>query len=295
MISPALRSTTRLPTRMSFSVMKSWLCKVARLTVVPANVTGANTPVGVRTPVRPTFTSISSNVVSFSSGGYLKASAHRGNLAVLPSSSRWEKSLTFTTAPSMGKENSPRLPPISSMKPSTSSMLEEVRYRSATGKPSSRSHSRDWSWRESSLPSTCWTLNTNRLNSRWAVILGSFWRREPAAALRGFLKGFSSKSSWRSHRRAKLSSDMYTSPRTSKKGTGSLSTLGTQRMVRMFSVTSSPVTPSPRVEPRTNRPSRYSSATESPSNLGSTTYSTSPTASRTRRSNSRSSSWEKES
>ena len=213
--------------------MKSWLCKVARLTVVPANVTGANTPVGVRTPVRPTFTSISSNVVSFSSGGYLKASAHRGNLAVLPSSSRWEKSLTFTTAPSMGKENSPRLPPISSIKPSTSSMLEEVRYRSATGKP---------------------------------------------------------KSSWRSHRRAKLSSDMYTSPRTSKKGTGSLSTLGTQRMVRMFSVTSSPVTPSPRVEPRTNRPSRYSSATESPSNLGSTTYSTSPTASRTRRSNSRSSS-----
>ena len=102
MISPALRRMTREPMRMSFSAMKSWLWRVARLTVVPARVTGWNTPVGVSTPVRPTFTWMSRRVVSFSSGGYLKASAHRGNLAVLPSSSRWEKSLTFTTAPSMG-------------------------------------------------------------------------------------------------------------------------------------------------------------------------------------------------
>jgi len=47
------------------------LCKVARLTVVPARETGENIPVGVRTPVLPTFISISRRVVSFSSGGYL--------------------------------------------------------------------------------------------------------------------------------------------------------------------------------------------------------------------------------
>ena len=97
-----MRRITREPMAMPFSRMKSWLCRVARLTVVPARVTRENTPVGVSTPVRPTFTSMSRRVVSFSSGGYLKASAHRGNLAVLPSSSRWAKSLTFTTAPSMG-------------------------------------------------------------------------------------------------------------------------------------------------------------------------------------------------
>ena len=133
------------------------------------------------------------------------------------------------------------------------------------------------------------------LSSRWAVTRGSFCRREPAAAFLGFLKGFSSKSSCLAQSLAKLSSDMYTSPRTSKKGTGSFKILGTEAMVRMFSVTSSPVTPSPRVEPRTNRPFSYSKATERPSNLGSTTYSTGPTASRTRRSKASSSSSEKES
>ena len=97
--------------------------RVARLTVVPANVTGANTPVGVRTPVRPTFTSISSNVVSFSSGGYLKASAHRGNLAVLPRVSRWLRSLTLMTAPSISKGNSSRFSPMAATWSTASSMV----------------------------------------------------------------------------------------------------------------------------------------------------------------------------
>ena len=88
MISPAFRIMTREPMRISFSVMKSWFGSVARLTVVPAKNTGSNSPVGVKTPVRPTATSMSRSVVSFSSGGYLYASAQRGNFAVLPSASR---------------------------------------------------------------------------------------------------------------------------------------------------------------------------------------------------------------
>ena len=56
--------------------------------------------------------------------------------------------------------------------------------------------------------------------------------------------------------------------------------LGMDRMVRRFSVTSSPTWPSPLVAPLTNTPSRYSSATDSPSTFGSTEYSTgSPRAS----------------
>ena len=62
------------------------------------------------------------------------------------------------------------------------------------------------------------------------------------------------------------------------------------RMARTFSVTSSPTTPSPRVEARTSCPFSYSRLQDSPSILISTTYSGSTPASRTRRSKSRSSS-----
>ena len=71
MISPALRMRTVSPTRMSFSVMKSWLWRVALVTVVPARRTGSTTALGVRTPVRPTWTTISRRTVSLISGGYL--------------------------------------------------------------------------------------------------------------------------------------------------------------------------------------------------------------------------------
>ena len=73
---------------------------------------------------------------------------------------------------------------------------------------------------------------------------------------------------------------MYTSPRTMSRGSFSGRVMGMERMVRRFSVTSSPMRPSPRVAPRTNTPSRYSSATDRPSTLGSTLYSASGKVSR---------------
>ena len=51
--------------------MKSWLCRVARSTVVPQSRIGSKTAVGVMRPVRPTESSILRMTVSFSSGGYL--------------------------------------------------------------------------------------------------------------------------------------------------------------------------------------------------------------------------------
>ena len=57
--------------RMSFSVMKSWLCRVALVTVVPASRTGVSTAFGVSTPVRPTWTTMSVTAAYFFSGGYL--------------------------------------------------------------------------------------------------------------------------------------------------------------------------------------------------------------------------------
>ena len=104
MISPAFCTSTVSPTRMSFSVMKSWLWRVALVTVVPASRTGASTALGVSTPVRPTCTTMSCTTEGFCSGGYLKATAHLGTLGggaqPSPGPTGW---LTLMTAPSMSK------------------------------------------------------------------------------------------------------------------------------------------------------------------------------------------------
>ena len=70
-ISPALRTSTVSPMRTSSLSMKSWLCSVAFVTVVPASRTGSMTAFGVSTPVRPTWTTMSRTTLSFFSGGYL--------------------------------------------------------------------------------------------------------------------------------------------------------------------------------------------------------------------------------
>ena len=102
--------------------MKSSLWRVARATVVPARKTGSKQAVGVSTPVRPTATSMLRKVVSLTSGGYLNAMAQRGNLLVEPIRSRWAKSLTLMTAPSMSKSSFERFCPICSISLIASSM-----------------------------------------------------------------------------------------------------------------------------------------------------------------------------
>ena len=141
-------------------------------------------------------------------------------------------------------------------------------------------------------PSACKIPNTHRLRPRRAATDESSWRMEPAATLRGLANSGSPWAARSSFKRAKRSLGMYTSPRTSRNATEPRSCSGRARMVFRFSVTSSPTTPSPRVEPRTNTPSRYSRETDRPSILGSRIYSAAPTASRTRRSKARISSWE---
>ena len=79
--------------------------------------------------------------------------------------------------------------------------------------------------------------------------------------------------------RAKTVLGMKTSPRTIRRAGAFSRVRGMERMVFRFSVTSSPTLPSPRVAPRTNRPSTYSSATERPSILGSTEKAVFPEAS----------------
>ncbi len=112
---------------------------------------------------------------------------------------------------------------------------------------------------------------------REAVILGSSCLSVPAAALRGFRNGSSPASSRSRFTRSNSAIGKYTSPRTSStSGTDeaprpAASTSGTARMVRTFAVTSSPLTPSPRVSARTSTPRSYRSDIAIPSILASAT------------------------
>jgi hypothetical protein len=71
---------------MSLSSMKSWLWRVALRTVTPRMTTGARFATGVRVPVRPTLTTMSSTVVSARSGENFAAIAQRGEREISPSS-----------------------------------------------------------------------------------------------------------------------------------------------------------------------------------------------------------------
>ena len=97
-------------------------------------------------------------------------------------------------------------------------------------------------------------------SGRRALTCGSSCRRLPAAALRGFAKGASPSSSRRSFSSRKPGLVMYTSPRTTRCDGRVVALLrsqasGTSAIVRTFSVTSSPVRPSPRVAAVVRRPS----------------------------------------
>ena len=95
--------------------------------------------------------------------------------------------------------------------------------------------------------------------ARVAVTRGSFWRSDPAAALRGLAKTGLPASAIDSLSRSKAATGRNTSPRTSSSsGTGNssvaVSRWGTVSTVLTLGVTSSPVVPSPRVSARTSRP-----------------------------------------
>ena len=96
-------------------------------------------------------------------------------------------------------------------------------------------------------------------SGRVAVTRGSFWRRQPAAELRGFANGGLPAATRPALSSSKSASRKNTSPRTSiSSGTGNSSALvsrsGMSAEGAHVSVTSSPVRPSPRVSARTSRP-----------------------------------------
>ena len=122
----------------------------------------------------------------------------------------------------------------------------------------------------------------NISSGRAAVIDASSNRTDPAAAFRGLTKGASSFSTRSLLMSSMQSRGINTSPRTSiSVGVESIeATLnGIERIVRRLAVTFSPCSPSPRVAPRVNCPSSYTSETPKPSIFNSATYSISSSGS----------------
>ena len=100
----------------------------------------------------------------------------------------------------------------------------------------------------------------------------------PAAAFRGFANGGFPSASCRSFRCANARFGITTSPRTSKSAgtpaasrTSAATDSGSDRNVRAFGVTTSPVTPSPRVNASSIRPLANRAAIEAPSSFSSPT------------------------
>ncbi len=101
---------------------------------------------------------------------------------------------------------------------------------------------------------------------------------EPAAALRGFANGGSPAAARSSFSFANPARERYTSP-SAMRSTGRGSASGTEAIVRMLCVTSSPVTPSPRVAAVTSVPFSYVRTIFNPSIFGSRSYDTGSPAS----------------
>ena len=108
MTSPARRTITSSPTRMSLRCRSSSLCSVALRTVTPPTCTGSSTANGCRSPNLPTFHSIPCRVVTAVVGANFQAIAQRGSRPTTPRRrciSIWS---TFTTTPSISKSSAPR-------------------------------------------------------------------------------------------------------------------------------------------------------------------------------------------
>ena len=105
MTSPARSTTTVSPTCTFKRSISSMLCRVEWLTVTPPTGTGSRSATGVSVPVRPTCTRMFRTRVAACWAAYLYATAQRGALAVLPSSSHRAISSTLMTTPSVWKES----------------------------------------------------------------------------------------------------------------------------------------------------------------------------------------------
>ena len=252
MTSPALRTITRSPGRTSFAFTWSSLCSVAIDTVDPATTTGSSTAKGVTRPVRPTDTSMSSSRVVRSSGGSLRAMAHRGARLVKPSRGALREvvdldddAVDLVGAVRGGGPRTSRCARSSRVAPTSVVVSGAVRNPQVASVRERLDVAGEG--REPRRARPAGTRGTTAGDC--AVTDGSFWRRLPAAALRGLANSFSSGSRWRRFISAKsaLGEEDLAAHLDAPAGAARAGVWGTLAIVRTFSVTSSPTRPSPRV------------------------------------------------
>ena len=278
MTSPAFSMTTVSPSRMSLRAMSSALCSVAIEIVEPATNTGSSTAYGVFAPVRPTFTSIRSSFVCSCCAGNLNAVAHRGNFAVVPSRSRSARSSTLIDdAVGVELELVALLGPVVAERDDRVDALARAPVRLDRQAP--RSHRAE----HLGVTSACSGVAANHLvRERRQARFDDQRRIEiphrpggDVARVReerlAFVLALLVDALERGARQVDLAADLDGARPTSVRNDS-----GIARIVRTFAVTSSPRMPSPRVAPRTRRPSSYVSAMLRPSIFSSATYATAP-------------------
>ncbi len=182
--------------------------------------------------------------------------AHRGACDVAPSSRCSAVWSTLITAPSISQSIECRCSSQLVRNASTSAIESTPVVVVGTGSPAESAHARNPRCESNSIPSAAPNECTHSRSGREDVTFGSFCRSDPAAAFRGFANGRWPLAVSSSFSPSNAFTGKYISPRTSIRAGGSFSSSfgGTPRTVRTLAVMSSPVTPSPRVAPRTKAP-----------------------------------------
>ena len=252
MTSPAFWRTTQSPIRMSLRRTSSRLWRVARETVEPATLTGVMWATGVSVPVRPTYGTMSSMNASTCSGGNLKAIAQRGARLTIPSLACWSKRSTLTTTPSVSYGRWWRASRQRSVKSMTPSMSSPASWSGLTGKPSAASRASASVWSRRGVAVLDQLVEPGR-----QLAAGRHGRVDLAERAGAAVP-------WVGVQRETGLLALLVDPRELGLGHVDLAArlergrlgrrAGMTAIVRRLAVTSSPVVPSPRVAPWTNRP-----------------------------------------
>ncbi len=278
MMSPAFSTMTRSPSRMSFRATSLALCSVAIDTVVPAMKTGSSTANGVTAPVRPTLMSIFRKRRFRLLGRKLEGDRPSRKFRRRAEPRRAARSSSsLMTTPSVSKASTrvaaERFSPHSRQYSATSSMpVERLPVRLDGQSPGLRG-SRAARDACQASPS-----GADQLVAGTRAVHASSPAPDRVCASRPTRRC----ADWRSAARPPLRAPRWCArtpcaadrPRRGSRSCPSArraSVCGMSLIVRTLAVTSSPVMPSPRVAPRTSRPSRYCRAMLRPSIFSSAT------------------------
>ena len=226
---------------------------------MPPSFTGSSTANGVAAPVRPTLTSMSCSDRRRLLAGNLNAIAQRGNFEVAPRRSRSARSSTLMTTPSVSNSSVvPLVLPVVAEREQRLDAVAALPVRLDRQPPPAqqRRASPEWRWRSRAIRGRPADRRTRR-RPRSATCARIEVAHRPGGGVAGIgerrlvvVLALAVDALELAARQIDLAANLDAA-RPGRRAARS----GCARIVRTLDVTSSPRTPSPRVTPRTSRPS----------------------------------------